>query len=161
MIRVAEPRDLPRLTDIYNEQILNGTASFDTEPCTEREAWFAAHTGRHRLTVWEEDGVVAGYASLSTYNAKPAYNGSAEFSLYIAPEYRGRGIGRALAEDMLAFARSRDDLFTVISLITADNDVSIRLHRSLGFREVGVLRRVGRKFDRFLDVAIYQIEVEK
>ena len=94
-IRKAEAKDVPRLMDIYNYEVLHGTATFDIHPkdLSERMVWFQEHQERnHPLIVAEmEDGRVAGYASLSSYREKEAYAATAELSVYIAVECRGKG----------------------------------------------------------------------
>lgn len=161
MIRPAERRDIPAMTDIYNEQVRSGTATFDLEERSigNRTAWFEEHTGKYVLLVYEAEGVVAGYASLSRYRVKPAYDSTAELSVYVAPAFRGRGIGHALMEALLARARADESLHTVVSVITEGNTVSCRLHESLGFVHCGTVREAGRKFGRYIGIDTYQIMV--
>ena len=85
------------MTAIYNEVVLTTTATFDTEVKTgsERRPWFEAHGERHPILVAESDGGVVGWASLSRWSERPAYDDTAETSFYVKAEYRGRGIGRA------------------------------------------------------------------
>ena len=130
MIRIAERRDIPAMTEIYNEQVRNGTATFDLEECSveNRTAWFEAHTGKYVLLVYEREGVVAGYASLSQYRVKAAYDSTVELSVYVGAAFRGQGIGRALMEALLARARADERLHTVVSVITEGNAASCRLH---------------------------------
>lgn len=159
MLRLGKVTDLPALTEIYNYEIVHGTATFDLLPLTveQRHGWFEAHDGAHRLTVWEEDGAVAGYATLSPFNPKAAYDGCAELSVYIDPRYRGKGGGRALMSETIRFAREETALRCILSLITEDNTVSKHLHESLGFSKNGTLEKVGEKFGRILDVDIYEL----
>ena len=86
IIRQALASDLPRLLEIYNEEVEHGTATFDTKPLSleDRRVWFEAHNkDNHPLIVLEQDNTVWGYASLSTFNAKPAYASSTELSVYV------------------------------------------------------------------------------
>lgn len=161
MIRVAERRDIPAITEIYNEQVRNGTATFDLEECSieNRTAWFEAHTGRYVLLVDEREGGIAGYASLSRYRMKPAYDPTAELSVYVAPAFRGQGVGRGLMEALLARARADEDMHSVVSVITEGNTASCRLHESLGFTHCGTVREAGRKFGRWIGIETYQIFV--
>ena len=161
MIRIAERRDIPAMTEIYNEQVRNGTATFDLEECSigNRTAWFEAHTGRYVLLVDEREGEIAGYASLSQYRVKPAYDSTAELSVYVAPAFRGQGVGRGLMKALLARARADESLHTVVSVITEGNAVSCRLHESLGFTHCGTVREAGRKFGRWIGIETYQIMV--
>ena len=155
--RPATVEDLKAVTDIYNEAVLTTYATFDLEPKTEEEqgAWLASHDRKHPVLVAELDGVVIGWASLSQWSSRSAYAGTAEISLYIKEEFRGRGAGRRLLEDIMREGE-RAGLHTVLARITTGNAVSIHLHESVGFEHVGVMREVGRKFDRMLDVLLMQ-----
>ena len=159
MIRKAELKDIPALMEIYNEAILHTTATFDTEVKTyeDRLAWYKAHTGRYVIYVYEEAGAVAGYASLSRYRDRKAFDPAVEISIYIHEKHRGRGVGRKLMEETLHFAENCEEIGTVISLITSENEVSIHLHEAFGFSYCGQLRNAGVKFGKQLNLNAYQI----
>lgn len=159
MIRTAVPQDIPALMDIYNEAILHTTATFDTEvkDMENRKAWFAEHNGRYVIYVDVEDGKVAGYASLSRYRDRKAFDPAVEISIYVHKDYRGRGIGRSLMENVLAYAAECDEIDTVISLITSENAASIHLHEVYGFEYCGQIKNAGTKFGRKLSLNAYQI----
>ena len=161
-IRIAEERDLPELLAIYNYEVANGVATFDTAPASlpGRRAWLLAHNrDNHPLFVAVREGRVAGYVSLSTFSAKPAYSGTVELSIYIAPDARGQGVGRALMACIIDEARRDPRTHAIISIITAGNEASIRLHEGFGFTHCGTLREVGDKFGRILDVNYYELLV--
>lgn len=161
-IRPAVIKDMPRLLDIYNYEVLNGTATFDLHPKTmdERMEWFHGHNvDNHPLIVAEADGKAVGYASLSPYRPKEAYAATVELSVYIDPEYRNRGIARRLVADILDMARQREDIHTVISVITDGNEASVKLHEEFGFTCCGKLREVGKKFGKLLGTVTYQLMV--
>jgi phosphinothricin acetyltransferase len=107
------------------------------------------------VLVAEQNGRVVGYTALYRWSDRRAYDITAELSLYVTPELHRRGIGRELFKQILAAAEV-SGIYTVISRITADNDVSLKLHERFGFRTVGVLQRCGKKFNRILDVVILQ-----
>lgn len=157
-IRDADKRDLPAITDIYNDAIINTTATFDTKPKSyeEQEIWFEAHGPEYPLMVLELDGVVVGWASLSRYSDRCAYEKTAEISFYVKEVFRGRGFGRQLIEAIVLRGKEAG-LHTILSRITADNHKSIHLHEAVGFRHVGVMREVGEKFGRILDVCLMQL----
>ena len=159
MIRRAERRDIPALMDIYNEAILHTTATFDTEikDMENRNAWFEEHTGCYVIYVYEKDGVIAGYASLSRYRDRRAFDPAVEISIYIHKDYRGCGIGRELMEQTLAYAKQCPEIGTVISLITSENETSIHLHEVCGFAYCGQIRNAGVKFGKTLSLNAYQI----
>lgn len=157
VIRAAQQSDVEAITEIYNEAILTTTATFDTEPKTiqERTEWLAAHGDRHPVVVAELDGKVIGWASLSKWSDRSAYDDSAETSSYVKSEYRGRGAGRKLRGAIIDEAR-RLNYHTLIARIAEGSDASLHLSASFGFVHVGTLREVGRKFGRLLDVHILQ-----
>ena len=160
IIRWAEERDLQGMVEIFNYEVLNGTASFSIRPRTveERRSWFEQHNRDEcPLIVAEDDGVVACYASLSVYRDNDAYAPTKELSVYVANEYRGRKAGEALMTELLRIAGEKGNTHAIISVITSDNTASIRLHEKFGFECCGVTKEVGRKFDRWLDTLYYQL----
>lgn len=161
-LRMAQQADLPRLLEIYNYEVCNGTATFDIHPQTleQRQVWFDAHNvENHPLYVAEQDGVVTGYASLSAYREKEAYAATVELSIYVAPEYRKQGIASALMEFILQKAREDARTHNVVSVITAGNEASVRLHRRFGFTFCGTIPEVGCKFGRLLGIDNYSLIV--
>lgn len=162
IVRVATEQDVLEMMEIYNYEVLNGVATFDLNIRTmeERLEWFRQHNvGNHPLIVAEMEGQVAGYASLSSYRDKEAYAATVELSVYVAPPFRRQGVARELIASILEDARSRDDIHTVISVITAGNEASVKLHKEFGFVYSGTLYEVGEKFGRKLDVVNYQLMV--
>ena len=159
LIRSAVQADLARLTEIYNYYVLTSPATFDLEPLTieQRAGWFLEHagTGRHRLLVADEEGLVVGYASTSRFRDRAAYDTTVEASIYCAPEAVGRGIGRALYRELFA-AIAPEDVNRIVAGITLPNDPSVALHRSFGFIQVGAFSQNSRKFDRYWDVAWFE-----
>lgn len=158
MIRAAKDTDIEALTNIYNDAIINTTATFDLEPKTveERQVWFDAHTGRHPLIVAEVKDLVVGYASLSTYREKEAYIETVELSIYVHGDYRLQGIGKALMKSILEMAKELP-IHTVVSVITGGNMASDRLHKEFGFSYCGCVREAGRKFGKYLNIDTYQL----
>ena len=156
-IRKAQLSDLNAITEIYNEAILTTTATFDTEPqsASERSEWLKSHGERHPVIVAEADGTVLGWASLSRWSERKAYDDTAETSFYVKSEYRGQGVGRKLKEAIIGEAR-RLKFHTLIARIAEGGDASLHLNESFGFVRVGTLKEVGRKFGRLLDVHILQ-----
>lgn len=159
VIRCGREDDLPRLTEIYNHYILASPATFDIEPFTleQRRDWFQqfATAGPYRLFVAERDGVVTGFACASRFRTKKAYETTVETTVYCAPEAAGRGIGTLLYAALFEALRGQD-LRMAVAAITLPNPASIALHERFGFRLTGVLHAVGRKFDRYWDVAWYE-----
>lgn len=156
-VQAATESDLAAITAIYNDAVLKTTATFDLAPRTEAEqiAWFREHGPRRPILVAQDQGRVVGWASLSAWSGRCAYADTAELSVYVAEGARGRGIGRRLVESILEAGR-RAGLHTVISRIAGESEASVRLHEKLGFQKIGVMREVGRKFGRLVDVRLYQ-----
>lgn len=157
-IRRAVMDDLPSITEIYNEAVSTTTATFDTQPKTvaERTDWFQAHGERHPLLVAEKNGAVVGWASLSAWSPRRAYDDTAEISLYVLASQRGQGIGGQLMAEILK-AGQQAGLHTILARVTEGNAASVRLHRAAGFELVGIMQEVGFKFDRRLDVHLMQL----
>jgi L-amino acid N-acyltransferase YncA len=167
-IREATGVDLAAIDDIYNHYVATSTSTFQVEPTTpeERRAWFAAHGPEHPVLVFEDErlangprvagGTIAGWASLNPYNPREAYGRTVELSVYVRHEHRGGGIGRALVTELLAQARAVGH-HVVLAQVAADQEPSLALHRSLGFREVGRLDEVGFKFERWVDVVLFTL----
>jgi phosphinothricin acetyltransferase len=156
-VRRAELADAPAITDIYNEAILTTTATFDTEPksVAERTQWLQSHDDRHPVLVAVVDGKVVGWASLTRWSERCAYDDTGETSFYVYATHRGRGIGRKLKEAIIEEAR-RLRYHTLIARVVQDSRESIHLNESAGFVHVGTLKEVGRKFGKLLDVHIMQ-----
>jgi phosphinothricin acetyltransferase len=158
-IRPAHKEDLPRLTEIYNYYVVNSHVTFDLEPTTleERRQWFEqfAETGPHRLLVAEEAGVVIGYSGSFRFRTRCAYEGTIETTVYCAPEAAGRGVGSMLYGQLFESLRG-EDLHVAIGAIAVPNPSSVALHERFRFVLAGVTHEVGRKFDRFWDVAWYE-----
>ncbi|HEX5176338.1 MAG TPA: GNAT family N-acetyltransferase [Chthoniobacteraceae bacterium] len=156
-IRPAELSDAAAIAEIYNEAILTTTATFDTEPksAAERTQWLNAHDRQHPVLVATADARVVGWASLSSWSDRSAYDRTAETSFYVQSAYRGRGVGRQLKSAIVGEAR-RLGYHVLIARIAQGSLESIHLNESAGFVHVGTLKEVGRKFDRWLDVHIMQ-----
>ena len=160
LIRPAILADLPALTGIYNHYVVNTTVTFDLRPFTpdERRPWFDDHqpAGRHRLVVAVEGpDTVVGYASTSRWRPKAAYDTTVESSVYCRPDAIGRGYGRRLYQALFE-AIEHEDVYRIVAGVSMPNPASVALHERLGFRPVGVFPGVGRKFDKYWDVAWFE-----
>ncbi len=157
VIRPASVSDLPTILEIYNEAVLNSTATFDTEPRTmeEQREWSQQFQYPYVLLVAEMAGAVLAWGCLHPFGSKPGYRFTTENSVYVRADRRGSGLGKRLLRALVQAAEA-NSFRTVIARIAGDNPVSIRLHESLGFRLVGVEREVGYKFERWLDVVVMQ-----
>ncbi|HEX3540243.1 MAG TPA: GNAT family N-acetyltransferase [Acidimicrobiales bacterium] len=156
--RLATLDDAEAIRTIYNAEVVGSTVTFDMVPRTseEQRAWLDEHRGAHPAIVAVDDaGAVVGFASVSPYRSRPAYSTTVEDSVYVLADVRGRGVGRLLLGDLMTLAAAHG-FHAVMARIVDGHVASIKLHESCGFELVGVERQVGRKFGRWLDVALMQ-----
>jgi phosphinothricin acetyltransferase len=151
--RTLRPQDWPEVVRIYEEGMLTGNATFETQ-LPSWEAWDAAHLAEHRLVVTLDDDVV-GWAALSPYSDRECYRGVAEESIYIAERVRGLGFGRQLLGALIESSESAG-IWTLQAGIFPENEASIALHVALGFRVVGVRERLGRLRGAWRDVVLLE-----
>jgi phosphinothricin acetyltransferase len=154
--RAAKPPDASAIARIYNEGIEDGVATFETEPrsAADIEGWIQA--GFPLVVVLEDAGVVA-WASAPPYRpARTVYAGVADFSVYVAREARGRGVGRVAVEALIEEC-TRREMWKLVSRIFPENEASLALCRSLGFREVGVYRRHAKLRGEWKDTVIVEL----
>ena len=157
-IRCAVAADLPFIAAVMNHYIVASTCTFHLEPRTPEDyaAWFHDRTDAHPVTIAALDGDTAGFAYLLPWRPREAYRRSVEGSVYVHPDRQRRGIGRALLTDLIERARSLGHR-TLIGGTCTEAEASRALQRALGFRTVGVLKEVGCKFGRWLDVEHTQL----
>lgn len=156
-LRPATEGDLPAITEIYNEAILNTVATFDlkTKSLEDMRIWFERHSGQYPVVVCVFEEKITGYASLNEYSPKKAYAATAEVSVYIESGSRGKGYGRTLLGAIIE-AGVRKGIHSMIARITEGNDISVHLFEQFDFTHVGRLKEVGTKFGRLIDVDLYQ-----
>jgi phosphinothricin acetyltransferase len=155
-VRAAGESDLGAIVEIYNHYVRETAVTFDIEPFSTltRRPWFDgfANSGRHRLLVAEEEGLVVGYACSHPFRTKAAYDTSIETTIYLAHDHTGQGLGKQLYAALFR-AIEGEDVHRALAGITEGNPGSIALHERFGFRPLGVFSQVGRKFGRYWDVA--------
>jgi L-amino acid N-acyltransferase YncA len=159
IVPCTEERHAGAILAILNEAIANSTALYDYKPRSAESmlSWFAAKRNGGFPVIGAEDeaGELLGFASYGTFRAWPAYKYSVEHSVYIRGDQRGRGLGQALMERLIAHAQQHD-VHVMIAGIDAANAASVALHQRLGFEHAGTIRQAGFKFGRWLDLAFYQ-----
>jgi L-amino acid N-acyltransferase YncA len=158
-LRPAQAADLPAIQEIYSHHVRTGLASFEEVPPDLQEL------GRRREEVMrrglpylvaEGQGGVQGYAYASPYRTRSGYRNTLEDSIYVSPDAVGRGIGKMLLAELLVQAEALGYRQMVAIIGDSANHASIGLHRSLGFREAGVLRSIGYKLGRWVDSVLMQ-----
>lgn len=155
----CDPTHLDAIRGLFNHAIAHSTALYDYHPRSPEtvRAWWdeKQQKGLPVIGMWSDADGLLGFASFGPFRAWPAYQYTAEHSLYVAEPHRGQGVGRRLLSATVERARAHD-IHALIGGIDADNVASIALHESLGFDRVGTLPQVGFKFGRWLDLCFYQ-----
>lgn len=156
-VRLAQEADLPAITRIYNEGIVDRIATLETEKRTveERRAWLVSRDERHPVLVATRDGIVLGWASLNVFNPRPAYRHVADFSVYVGREARGQGVGSALLEAVIERARELGYHKLVLAGFPF-NEAGLALYRRFGFREVGIYKEQGVLDGQWVDTIIME-----
>jgi phosphinothricin acetyltransferase len=178
-IRTVRADDLDHVVNLLNREVMGGVNIFRFAPLDAEAArrWWKLHgSGRYQALVAEHPGTpgehpgtpgehprnrdtgspqVVGWAAFAPHSAYEGYDRTAEISVWVDAPFRGQGIGKVLMRALLATCHDRN-LRTIVSRIEASNLASLRLHESIGFTHVGVLKDVGEKFGRSLDVVLMQ-----
>ena len=158
MIRKVDLEDAEAITAIYNEYVINSTATFETEPV-------AVEDMRERITqisanfpyfVYEIDNEVVGYCYAHLWKERAAYRYTLETTVYLSTKHIGKGIGRLLMQRLIEKCRE-SGYHALIACITKGNETSYALHAKLGFKQVAGYEQVGRKFNRWLGVVDYEL----
>ncbi len=162
-IRDAEERDIAAILSITNDAIANGTAIWNETPTSwdARHAWMLARQAQgFPVLVLDTDGAARGFGSFGRFRDFEGFRHTVEHSLYVDAQAQGRGGGLALLDALIAHARQAG-LHAMVGAIEAANMRSIALHRRAGFEDAGVLREVGRKFDRWLDLVFMVKDLDR
>jgi phosphinothricin acetyltransferase len=150
-VRTLESEDWPAVRAIFVDGIRSGLASFETE-APSWEDWDAGHTLR---LVAEEDGEVVGWAAAAPTSSRRCYRGVLETSVYVADSAQGRGVGRTLMEELVERSE-REGAWTLEAGIFPENEASLKLHHAVGFRVVGVRKRIGKRDGLWRDVVLME-----
>ena len=162
MIRAATIADAEAIAAIYNDAVLHTVAIWNdvTVDTANRIAWMQARfEAGFPVLVAEVEGQIAGYASYGPWRAFDGFRATVEHSVYVAEAFRGRGFARALMQRLIEVAR-QSGLHVMIGAIASENEVSIALHRKLGFAHEVQLHQVGQKFGRWLDLTFMELRLE-
>ena len=162
IIRSIAKDDVFACLTIYNYEVEHGVATLDLEARTLEEwhEWYNAHSDEHHpIIVGNINDVVVGYASLSPYRLKDAFKSTVELSIYIHQDYRGQGVATRLMERILEMAKADTMIHNVVSVITAGNEESTKLHNRFGFTYCGLTPEVGFKHGKYQDTETYALLV--
>jgi L-amino acid N-acyltransferase YncA len=152
-IRDARPDDWPRIADIYAAGIATRNATFETE-VPSFEEWDASHLADHRFVATDGDRVI-GWVALTAYSDRCCYGGVADLSVYVDPAAQGKGVGRALLDRLIADTEG-SGIWTLQAGVFPENEASLALHRSCGFRIVGTRERIGALDGVWRDVVLLE-----
>lgn len=160
MIRPVTIDDAKVLLDIYNYYVEHTAVTFDLEPLSLKtfEEKLKRINADYPFIVYEEEGVILGYAYGSRFRPKPAYNFVVETTVYVKQDAHGRRIGTKLYEALLELIKETN-MHTAIGILTIPNAASARLHEKFGFRKIGDLEEVGLKFGKWHNIGIYQLKL--
>jgi L-amino acid N-acyltransferase len=163
LLRGATENDLEEILQIYNDVIVNTTATFEEVP-RELSEWVAIYKEKqslgYPLIVATIEQKVVGYGSYGVFRKASRYRSSVEHSIHMAPEYRGKGYGSQILQELIHLAQ-KQKLHAMIAAIDASNASSVFLHRKLGFKIVGEIPQVAYKFSRWLDLTLMQLILEQ
>jgi phosphinothricin acetyltransferase len=152
-IEPLQPAHWPAVREIYREGIETGQATFETAGPT-WEIWDKAHRSDCRLIALIENQIV-GWAALSPVSKRQVYNGVAEVSIYIAAAARGQGIGKKLMQALVAVSEEAG-IWTLQSTVFRENEVSVALHQTFGFRIVGIRERIAQMHGSWRDTVLLE-----
>ncbi len=158
-LRAATADDVPAIQAIYAHHVLHGTGTFELDPpsVAAMQARFLDLTGRgYPFLVAAHEDDILGFGYLGPFRERRAYRHTVEDSIYLHPEKRGRGIGSQLLQRLIDDATAAEFSQMVALIGDSENRASVALHAKLGFETTGTMRKVGFKFDRWLDVVIMQ-----
>ncbi|MEZ5843601.1 MAG: N-acetyltransferase family protein [Hyphomicrobiaceae bacterium] len=158
-IRTATPADTSAITAIYRPAVIDGTASFEIEPPDEAEMvrrLLAITEAGFPYLVATCDGAVVGYAYANAFRPRPAYRFTVEDSVYVAPDAKGRGVGRALLDRLITICTGAGFRQMIAVIGDSAQAPSIQLHRKAGFHFAGTYHAVGFKHGRWLDSVLMQ-----
>lgn len=146
------PQHWPAVREIYRQGIETGNATFETQ-LPNWDKWDASHRKDCRLIAFDTE--VLGWAALSSVSARSVYRGVAEVSVYVKAAARGRGVGKALLS-ALVHESEANGVWTLQASIFPENEASIALHKSCGFREVGTRQKISQLKDVWRDVLLLE-----
>jgi phosphinothricin acetyltransferase len=161
-IRNAHEDDLAAILSIYNDAILNTTSVYSEVPHTieMRRTWYHERINKgFPVFIAETGGKVVGFCTYGHFRIWPCYRYTVEHSVYVDPLFRGQGISKLLLRPLINTALE-NGIHAMIAAIDGENQVSYRLHQSLGFNQVAHFKEVGFKFGRWLDLLFMELLLE-
>jgi L-amino acid N-acyltransferase YncA len=162
IIRLASESDLPEILAIVNHAIANTTANYDyhARSLAQQTEWFNDKTAKNEpVIIAGQHGKVVGFGAYGIFKPKIGYLHSVEHSVYVHHELTGKGIGKLLLTQLIEIAKTQQ-MHTMVGYIDSENIGSIAFHKQFGFVEIGVLKEIGFKFGRRLNVSLMQLMLD-
>jgi phosphinothricin acetyltransferase len=158
MIRNASTEDAVAICSIYNHYIINTINTFEEEPVSikEMKELITKVTVSLPWFVLEKNGIINGFAYASKWKIRSGYRFSVESTIYLQPDFIGKGLGRRLYESLITELHNRS-LHSVIGGIALPNESSVALHERLGFQKIAHFKEIGWKFNRWIDVGYWEL----
>lgn len=156
-IRRARISDANAIVDIYNWYIVNTTITFETNPVSieEMKLRIQKKLNQYDWLVAETDDILLGYAYYGSFRARTAYQHTVESTIYLSNEFKGKGIGISLYKELINSAKEKK-FREMIAVIALPNPESVSFHKKMEFGEIGVMRKIGFKFNNYIDVLFLQ-----
>lgn len=161
MIRLMEEKDIPQVLEIYNDIILTSKAvyRYEIQSFDEKVKWFREQQALgNPLLVYDDNGMVAGFATYSQFRPYPGYKYTMEHSVYVHKEHYQKGIATNLMLQLIEIAKEQG-VKTLVAGIDGENIGSIKAHEKLGFEYAGTIKNAGYKFEQWLDLVFYQLHL--
>jgi L-amino acid N-acyltransferase YncA len=161
-IRDAKLSDAKDFVRIYSPYVLNAPISFELSVPTEDDfrGRIESVTKNFPWILCETGNFISGYAYANTFRTRPAYNWSVECTVYVSQDFHRQGIARALYTELFARLKKKG-LVNIIAGVTLPNEASVRLHESMGFRQVGIFKDLGFKMNQWWDVGFWQLQLQR
>ena len=162
IIRNARDEDMPTIQQIYALQVLYGVSSWEEEPPSLEEMILRRDATTqagypYRVAVRGND--VLGYSYASAYRSRPAYRYTVENSIYVADSAQRTGLGKRLVEDLIVLCTELNFRQMIAVIGDSENFMSINFHKYMGFQQVGMIKSIGYKFDRWMDSVVLQLQL--
>ncbi len=160
MIRSVETKDAKAIADIYNYYVKNTFITFEEDEVSEDEMKrrIKSHSLDLPWIVYEKEGCIYGYAYASKWSLRSAYRYSVESTIYLNHEKIGKGLGVKLYRQLLDIL-VKSGIRVVVGVIALPNEASVKLHEKLGFVKAGRVKKIGYKFEKWIDVGYWQLQI--
>lgn len=157
-IRFVRKEDAEQIVEIYNYYVLNTIISFEEKAVSVEDMGkrIEEKTKKYPWIVYEENGIVLGYAYVENWHERSAYRHTVADTIYIQNSERGKGIGQKLFEALIEYVMRDHEIHVVMGVIALPNEKSVQIHERNGFKKVAHFKEVGYKYDKWIDVGYWE-----